>query len=136
MKTLVTRPSWLPLLACFFCGSTLLTVGLYRWPPVRAPYSSSTRDPHAGSDKPGDLLQGISIYLLAALLFAGGLVLWRRGASKGYRLGDLWGRRWAGGKALWLILNLHFVGAAYALLVFVGRVASLLHQSSSSAAGS
>jgi hypothetical protein len=128
----------LPLLACFFCGSTLLTVGLYQWPPVRAPYSSSrrnisqpsTRDPQADFEwkekgKTGDLLQAIAVYLLAALVFTGGLLLWRRRSPKGYRLGDLWGRRWAGGKALWLLLNLHFVGSGYSLLLLVGLVVSL-----------
>ena len=138
MKTAVTRPALLPLLACGFCGSALLTVGLYQSPPTRAPYSSSrrnisqssTRDPQPsfeGKDlgKTGDVLQAIAVYFLAALVFAGGLFLWRRRAPKGYRLGDLWGKRWAGGKALWLILNLHFVGSGYSLLLLVGLVLAL-----------
>jgi hypothetical protein len=97
-----------PLLICFFCGSALLTFGLTRWPP----------------GKPGDALMATAVYLPAALAFTGGLVLWHRRSPKGYRLGDLWGKRWSGGKALWLLLNLHFVGAAYALLLLVGLGAS------------
>jgi len=108
MKTVVSRPAVWPLLACFLCCSALLTVGLYRWPP----------------GKPGDSLKAIAVYLPAALAFTGGLVLWHRRSPKGYRLGDLWGRRWAGGKVLWLLLNLHFVGAAYALLLLAGLGAS------------
>jgi len=138
MKTAVSRPALWPLLACFFCGSALLSVGLYRWPPVRAPYSSSrrnisqasTRDPQPdfewkGKGETGDFLQAAAVYLLAALGFAGGLWLWHRRSPKGYRLGDLWGRRWAGGKALWLLLNLHFAGSGYSLLVLVGLVIAL-----------
>ena len=108
MKTLVTRPALWPLLICFFCGSALLTIGLTRWPP----------------GKPGDRLKPMAVHLPAALAFTAGLVLWHRRSPKGYRLGDLWGKRWSGGKALWLLLNLHFVGAAYALLLVVGLGAS------------
>jgi hypothetical protein len=108
MKTLAARPALWPLLACFLCGSALLAIGLYRWPP----------------GKPGDALKAMAVYLPAGLAFTGGLVLWHRRSPKGYRLGDLWGKRWSGGKALWLLLNLHFVGAAYALLLLVGLGAS------------
>lgn len=138
MKTVGMRSAWAALVISFVCGSALLGFGLYRWRPVAQSLRRARRSITEKSTSPRqadfdvsemenseNILKPFADYFLAALILAGGVIFWRRRSPKGYRLLDLWGKRWAGGTGLWILLVLHLLVTGYSALVLVGLLASL-----------
>jgi hypothetical protein len=127
------------LVGSFAVGIVLLLAGLWRWPPESHRFRNSRRtvsDGHYGPSDPDFELRrarsspllavGDYVSSMAILLF--GIVYWSHGASAGFRLRDLLGRKWKEAGWLRLVLLLHSGACFYACGVCLSLAYSLVSE--------